>query len=249
VIAWEESGGGRPLVLVHGLTEDRRSWDSVVPLLEDGFRCIRLDLRGHGESHDAADYSALAMAEDVATVVSQAGIDDAPVLIGHSLGAVVVTAYATGARAAGIVNVDQPLALAAFKAALEPLEPLLRGRRFREAIDAVFQGLGVDALPPGARAWADACHQAARQEVVLGVWGLVLETDAADLDALVESVLRNITVPYLAIHGDDPGPGYAEWLTGLVPSAVVEVWDGDGHYPHLVEPERFARRVRDAFGR
>jgi len=249
VIAWEESGAGRPLILVHGLTEDRRGWDPVVPLLEDGFRCIRLDLRGHGESHDAADYSALGMVEDVSTVVSQAGLDEAPVLVGHSLGGVVVTAYAAQARAAGVVNVDQPLALAAFKGALTPLETMLRGDGFTEAIGVVFESLGVDALPADARAWADACHAAARQEVVLGVWGLVLETEAAQLDALVESVLRDVTVPYLAIHGSDPGPGYAEWLTELAPSATVEVWDGDGHYPHLVEPERFAQRVRAAFTR
>ena len=37
--------------------------------------------------------------------------------------------------------------------------------------------------------------------------------------------------------------GYAGWLAGLVPTAEVEVWDGDGHYPHLVEPDRFLARL------
>ena len=32
-IAYERSGSGPPLVLVHGITESRRSWDPLVPLL------------------------------------------------------------------------------------------------------------------------------------------------------------------------------------------------------------------------
>jgi pimeloyl-ACP methyl ester carboxylesterase len=30
-----------------------------------------------------------------------------------------------------------------------------------------------------------------------------------------------------------------------VPTASVEVWDGDGHWLHLVEPDRFAARIRE----
>jgi hypothetical protein len=39
--------------------------------------------------------------------------------------------------------------------------------------------------------------------------------------------------PYLGLFGIDPGPGYAEWLQGHVPTAIVEVWPEAGHYPHL----------------
>jgi pimeloyl-ACP methyl ester carboxylesterase len=31
----------------------------------------------------------------------------------------------------------------------------------------------------------------------------------------------------------------------LVPNGQVEVWDGHGHFPHLVDPERVARRIAD----
>ena len=40
------------------------------------------------------------------------------------------------------------------------------------------------------------------------------------------------------LHGIDPGPDYAGWLTDRIPSAVVEVWPGLGHYPHLIERSR-----------
>ena len=244
MIAWEASGVGDPVVLVHGITEDRHAWDAVIPLLEDHFRCVRLDLRGHGESSPADDYAALSMAQDIAVVVAEAGIDQPPLLVGHSLGAIVATAYATQGPARGVVNIDQSLRLGDFATALQPLAPLLRGPQFADAVAAIFASLGIDRLPPAARAYADARHGAARPEVVLGVWELVLTTPPEALTAVAEGLLGAVSVPYLAIHGSDPGPGYASWLARFCPQATVEVWPGDGHYPHLVEPGRFVDRVR-----
>ena len=83
----------------------------------------------------------------------------------------------------------------------------------------------------------------ADQAVVLGTWASVFESTEAELDATVEALAGAITVPYLALHGIDPGPGYAEWLQGLVPTATVEMWPDTGHYPHLVHPDRFLDRL------
>ncbi|MHB1739428.1 MAG: alpha/beta fold hydrolase [Actinomycetes bacterium] len=243
MIAWEESGAGEPVVFVHGITEDRRAWDPVVPLLADRFRCLRLDLRGHGESPPAEDYSALAMASDIAEVVQAAGAGVPPLLVGHSLGAIVATAYATAAPVRGVVNVDQSLRLGDFARGLQPLAPMLQGPGFPDAISAIFASLGVDRLPERERAYVDAQHVSARRDVVLGVWDQVLTSTPEELTTIAEALASSVTVPYLAIHGCDPGPGYQQWLTGLLPSATVELWVGDGHYPHLVEPERFAARV------
>jgi pimeloyl-ACP methyl ester carboxylesterase len=244
-IAWDEAGSGPPAVFVHGNTEDRHSWDAAWPFVTEHFRCIRLDLRGHGESGDADDYSGVTMAEDVAAVVAEAGIDEPPLVVGHSLGAVVATAYASGAPTRAVVNVDQSLQLGGFAGALQPLAPMLRGDGFGDALQAVFAGLGVEHLPPAARDWAEACHANARQEVVLGTWAIILDTPAPELQAVADAMLRAIDVPYLVIHGGDPGPGYEDWLHGVCPSATVEVWPGNGHYPHIVEAERFARRLAE----
>jgi pimeloyl-ACP methyl ester carboxylesterase len=244
VIAWEESGAGRPVVLVHGNTEDRRAWDTVVPLLDDDFRCIRLDLRGHGASSDAADFSAVGMVDDVAEVVRESAVDEAPLLIGHSLGAFVSTVYATQGPCSGVINIDQPLRLGDFATAIQPLREMLRGDQFAKALDIVFAELGTDALPDGVRTYLDAKHAAARQEVVLGTWDLVLDTDPVELTALGEQLLAQVRVPYLVINGAEPAPGYVEWLTASVPTATLEVFGTGGHYPHLAQPERFAARVR-----
>lgn len=242
-IDYDVVGAGDDLVLVHGITESRRSWGSLPErFAAEGYRVISVDLRGHGESGRASTYDLASMAGDIGAVCAAVGAPS-PLLVGHSLGGAVVSAYAAGGPCRGVVNVDQPLALSGFKTTLGALEPLLRGtpEEFQQAITAVFEQM-AGALVGEERTRIDTLRRA-DQEVVLGVWDLVLTAPAADLDAVVEQLAGAITVPYLALHGIDPGPGYADWLTGLVPTATVEVWPELGHYPHLVEPDRFVSRV------
>jgi pimeloyl-ACP methyl ester carboxylesterase len=245
VIAWEESGSGSPVVLVHGITEDRRVWDRVIPLLDDQYRCVRLDLRGHGESPMATDLSALAMAEDIGEVVRAAGIDEPPIVIGHSLGGFVSTAYAAQAPTRAVVNVDQPLRVGDFARALAPMADVLRGPEWRAGLAIVFEGLGIERLDAEARAYVLERADATPHEVILGVWGLLLDTAPEELDALIESILPRIDTRYLALHGSDPGEGYGDWLARFIRGVTFEVWEGPGHFVQLVEPQRLADRVKE----
>ena len=245
MISWEASGAGAPAVLVHGFTEDRHVWHRLAPLLEDDFRVIQLDLRGHGASSVEEDLSAFAMVDDIATVVREAGIDEPPILIGHSLGGVVVSAYATQAPTRAVVNVDQPLRAGDFARALQPVADALRGPDWRPALRMIFSSLGIDELDDDDRRYVFDKLDALSHDVLLGVWGLVLDGDPDELTALIESLLPAIDVPYLALHGGDPGDDYREWLTKLIPTATFEVWDGMGHFLQLVAPERLATRIKE----
>ena len=248
MIAWEERGTGAPMVLVHGFTEDRHVWDRVVPLLESDFRCVLLDLRGHGESPAAEDQSALGMAADVAEVVRAAGIEEHPIVVGHSLGGVVVTAYATQAPTRAVVNVDQPLRVGDFARQLQPVGDLLRGPQFRDVIHQVFATLGLEQLDAHDRQYVLDHVDHVSHEVVLGAWGLLLDAAPDELDALIESMLPTIESPYLALHGSPPAESYDEWLHRFLPQATLEVWDGVGHFISFVAPQRFADRVREFVG-
>ena len=242
-IEYDRSGSGPVLLLVHGITERAATWDPLVePLTRSGFQVVRIDLRGHGSSSRTPPYDLATMATDLGAVVADLDLRD-PLLVGHSLGGAVVSAYAAGAPCRAVVNVDQPLALAEFKDTLGQLEPLLRGDddEFQQAISTIFEQMAGPLVGPE-RARVDGLRNA-EQDVVLGIWDLVLTSPAADLDAVTENLAGSITVPYLSLHGIDPGPDYSEWLTGLIPSATVEVWADHGHYPHLVDPERFVSRV------
>ena len=245
MIAWEERGAGDPIVLVHGITEDRHVWDRVVPLLETDYRCVLLDLRGHGESPLAEDQSALGMAADIDEVVRAARIHEPPILVGHSLGGFVVTAYATQAPTSAVVNVDQPLRVSDFAEQLRPVADLLRGPDWRDVVRQVFGTLGIEQLNADDRRYVLDKVETVRHEVILGAWGLLLDSPPGEVDALIESLLPAITSPYLALHGAPPGEGYGEWLARLLPQSTLEVWDGVGHFISFVEPRRFADRVRE----
>jgi 3-oxoadipate enol-lactonase len=49
-IAYEVTGSGEPVVLVHGFSLDRHMWDPQVAVFAKRFRLVRYDLRGHGDS-------------------------------------------------------------------------------------------------------------------------------------------------------------------------------------------------------
>ena len=84
-IAAQDGGAGPPIVLVHSAIVNRRSWDPVVPkLVAAGYRTIRYDMRGFGESTtEEVEY---APHEDLTAVLDQFGVGQAAV-VGNSMGA------------------------------------------------------------------------------------------------------------------------------------------------------------------
>ncbi len=243
-IYYEATGSGDPVVLVHGITESGRNWDPIAERLSGRHRVVVPDLRGHGRSGEGPTYALADLAGDVGTVIVAEGLDR-PRLVGHSLGGAVVSALAGSFPARSVVNVDQPLKLDEFQAQLQAVAPALRDPdSFPVVIAGLFDQLAGDALSDEERERIEG-NRRASQEVVLGIWMPILESPAEEVAAMVEAAVSAIACPYLAIHGIDPGSGYVDWLTGLVPTAAVEVWDGLGHYPHLADPDRFVARLAE----
>jgi pimeloyl-ACP methyl ester carboxylesterase len=250
-IAWSRRGAGDPVVFVHGITESSATFDPVTERLAASNEVITLDLRGHGDSGRAAAYDLAAMAGDVAAVIAAAGVDR-PHLVGHSLGGAVVTAAGSMLDVASVVDIDQSLQLDAFKQQLAPAEPMLRDpEQYQLVVDAMFELMMGEVLPADEATRVNGLRRA-DHEVVLGAWELLLTQPVAEIAGAVDAALAGYPgreVPYLALFGLDPGDGYPEWLSERIPGAIVEYWtDGDrpfGHYPHLVDPDRFVARLHD----
>lgn len=243
-IAYESEGTGRPLVLVHGLTESSQAWDPVVPMLTDRYRVVRLDLPGHGPSGRAPSLDLAAMATEVADALATIGVDW-PLLVGHSLGGIVVSALAGQMPTRGVINVDQSLQLDGFQGMVQSIEPALAGDEptFRATMAAIFEQL-EGPLDPGERTRLSQLRRG-EQDLVLAIWDPVLHLPPDELRALVAEVAGGIDVPYLALHGTEMPDSYEPWLRRLIPTATVEVWPALGHYPHLAAPVRFAERVAE----
>ena len=89
---------GQTFVLAHGWTEMLSYWIYVIrELSARGFRVVAFDLRGHGHSEPAAggDYSLPRFGEDLEAVLeATVPAGQRAVVVGHSLGAMTIAAWA-----------------------------------------------------------------------------------------------------------------------------------------------------------
>jgi pimeloyl-ACP methyl ester carboxylesterase len=80
------AGSGPPVVLIHGMVNSSRHWESVALRLADAYTVIAPDLIGHGDSATPrGDYSLGAHAASIRDLLSAIGVDRATI-VGHSLG-------------------------------------------------------------------------------------------------------------------------------------------------------------------
>jgi pimeloyl-ACP methyl ester carboxylesterase len=97
VISAHPGTGARrhPLVFVHGAWHGAWCWERFLPwFAERGWECNALDLRGHGDSPNDRTLRRTRIrhyVDDLATVVDS--LDELPILVGHSMGGLVVQRY------------------------------------------------------------------------------------------------------------------------------------------------------------
>jgi pimeloyl-ACP methyl ester carboxylesterase len=80
-IAYDHSGTGPAIMLIHGGGSDRQTWHEAgyVARLREDHHVIALDLRGHGESDlptDPADYTTDKMGQDILAVADACGVEE-----------------------------------------------------------------------------------------------------------------------------------------------------------------------------
>src|SRR5262245_50240482 len=102
-LAFDDHGSGVPVVLIHGLTFERRSWRPIIERMRDGVRTIAVDLPGHGESH-GLPRSLLDVADQVHAVAVDRSADR-PIVVGHSIGGRIALVYASRYPVRGAVIV------------------------------------------------------------------------------------------------------------------------------------------------
>jgi pimeloyl-ACP methyl ester carboxylesterase len=103
--------GKPPMLFLHGGSAHAHWWDFVAPAFVGDFHVLALDQRGHGES-DWADewaYGSRHYVSDLDQVIDHWGFG-APILVGHSMGAHNVLAYAAehSEKLRAMVALDPP---------------------------------------------------------------------------------------------------------------------------------------------
>ena len=164
-IAYDRTGAGPPLVLLHPLGADRRVWNPIVGPLAGGHEVITIDLPGFGASPPLPDAipTPRALATAIAALLVELGIDR-PHVVGNSLGGWVALELAlagdaeqvTAIAPAGLWSaplVPKPSLAHRVARTLEPLiEPAARTRRGRRLL------LSGSVAYPERVPWRDAVH-------------------------------------------------------------------------------------------
>jgi pimeloyl-ACP methyl ester carboxylesterase len=203
-----------------------------------------LDLPGHGGSALLSRCDPEDVAAAIAAAVRDAGLDR-PVLVGHSMAAIIATVFAVTYPCRGVVNVDQPFDTS-FLRMLQANREVIAGPGFVQFWPAILASMHIEVLPE--RAQQLLSTELPRQEVVLAYWREALQWPMADLESRVAEVLgklRRLQLPYAFIAGHQWDQADAQRVREALPQATVTVVPNSGHFPHLADPDWFAQLLAE----
>lgn len=241
-------GNGQPVVFVHGNSMSAQTWR---PLLDgefgQRFRCLAIDLPGHGDSAPAADPARYSLPGYASVLAALAAALDAShaVFVGWSLGGhVVIEAAPALPRAAGFVIFGAPPVAEAAQMGQAFLPNPAMSIGFTADVDAeAAQAYAASMTAPGsALSPGEFTSDILRTDGAAraGMFASIGEGRFADEVAIVTGLRLLIAV----IQGGSEQLVSLPYLRQLaIPSLWrdgVQVIDGAGHAPHLERAEEFA---------
>jgi 2-succinyl-6-hydroxy-2,4-cyclohexadiene-1-carboxylate synthase len=253
-LAYEQTGEGPPVTLLHGFTQRGDAWRELVGLMPSTHRWITPDLRGHGATRTAggAAHSMDACAADVVALWDSLGVERA-----HLAG------YSMGGRLALHVAVHAPTRIrsVAVIGAHAGLEGAEREKR-RSADEALAARIERDGSTWFARHWAGlpifASLRQRREDLDAALAAMRSANDPHGIASSLRDMgagvapplwarLGGVQAPVLILAGADDARyvAYGRRLCASLPRAQLEVVADAGHAAHLEQPaavaEAFAR--------
>ena len=233
-LAYETAGAGDPpMIFVHGWACDRSYFAPQFRHFAAGHAVAAMDLRGHGESSHPAPgpgiYDIDVLAGDVLAVAGAAGLGP-PVLVGHSLGALIGLACAARAGAIRALVMVDPA----------PITNERAKTFFRESVGAVAaddDGAWRMKFVEGMFLPTDRVKRAA---IIGQMPGIPPGIAAGIMRAMGEfdaSTLAKATVPVLSIGSAVPSNASSD-LRRLCPAISIGQTVGAGHFNQLEVPDQ-----------
>ena len=213
-IFYKDWGSGQPIVFSHGWPLSADDWDAqMMFFLNQGFRVIAHDRRGHGRStQTAAGHDMDHYADDLATVTSHLGLKNA-VHVGHSTGGGEVVRYLarhgeSRVAKAVLISAVPPLMVKTAanpgglpKSVFDELQAQVANNRaqfYRDLPAGPFYGYNR----PGAKVAEGVIQNWWRQGMTGGAKAHYDGIVAFSQTDFTED-LQKISVPVLVMHGDD----------------------------------------------
>jgi pimeloyl-ACP methyl ester carboxylesterase len=233
---YEQAGrGDPPLIFVHGWCCDHTFFQPQFEHFQSSHAVTTFDLRGCGSSDQPKDgYDVPSLADDLAWLCDEIGISK-PVVIGHSLGAMIAIELAARRPfVPSAVVADDP----------GPINPPPETRRIYEGFAMELEGPDGEAVR---RAWvedgvgttADAEH---RQRIVETMCSVPLSVAAAGIRGAVAwngvAALALCMVPLLVLSSAPDGSNKPERLLPFKSDLHFGMTVGAGHFHQLEVPEQ-----------
>jgi len=240
--------GARWVTFVTGIANDLSMWDGQVPVLEQRFRVLRYDLRGHGGTPSSgSQYSIDILVRDLRTLLDELEVEKTS-LVGLGLGGAIAQAFA-------IQHADR----------VDKLMPCCCRARMVPDFAKLWYGLretvqksGLESIvEPTVQRWFSEDFKAAHPEVLERVRGMIRGTTLqgymgvteAFLHLDVEGELGKIGAPTLYVSGaQDKLGGPPELMQGLaakVKGARHVSVPNAAHIANIQNPEGFNRVLED----
>lgn len=260
-VGYRRAGDGPAILLIHGMAGSSRTWREVMPILARAHTVVAPDLLGHGESaKPLGDYSLGAYASGLRDLLGAIGIPRATV-VGQSLGGGVAMqlAYQHPEIAERLVLVGSGglgrevswLLRALTLPGAEYLMPLFFPPFIRDRGNALSsflhrRGLRAPHVAEMWRAYASLAGSDNRHAFVRTLRA-VIDPGGQSVSA-TDRLYLAAAMPMVIVWGDqDPiiPVAHAYATHEAVPGSRLEIFEGDGHFPHAEHPERFAEVLID----
>jgi len=251
-IFYKDWGSGKPVVFSHGWPLNADAWDAqMLFLVQNGFRVIAHDRRGHGRSDQPSQGNDMdTYADDLAALLNALDIQGAT-LVGHSTGGGEVAHYigrhsTKRVARAVLIGAVPPIML---KTAANP-----KGLPM-EVFDGIRKGVAENrsqfyrdlATPffgfnrPGAKVSQNTIDAFWAQGMTGGIHGQYLcIKEFSEVDYTED--LKKIDVPVLFLHGDDdqivPIDDSARLGVELVKNGTLKVYPGGAHGMCVTEADK-----------
>ena len=219
---YRDGGNGKPILFVPGFSATLDTWNYQVLDLHDRYRCVTVDMRGHGDSDKpCSDYTYDEMCGDIDGLLEALDLQNVT-LVGWSMGAGVGLKYATNFNANGRVSKLVMVGSATPRFKQTEAEPYgLDEETAAGTLEAVRRGF-PETMAGFAGANFHRTDMEATQTWFLSMW-LTLPAYAAYkyLKTLMDEDLRDlvekVNLPTLICHGRNDLVAHPAWAEEMVP--------------------------------
>lgn len=246
---YNKTGNGPALVILHGLLGSGDNWMTLAKKWSENFTVYMVDQRNHGQSAHSQDFSFDLMAEDLAELINDEGIEQFD-LIGHSMGGKTAMTFANKypslIRKMIIVDIGPKAYPPHHNSIFEGLRSVdFSVQKSRKAVESALSNhipqIGVRQFLMKNLYWKVKGEELA--------WRFNLPVLYDKYEEVIGSLQADeISLPTLFIRGELSGyiqDKDAEKLKQQFPNSELITINGAGHWVHAEKPKEFDEAVSD----